>query len=510
MSRDYESPGVGYDESEEYVSRSEVYRPVVAVVGGATRGPVDVTEVKTQKKLKSIFGGSVDSDLAVWGADYILEDKCVVLFKRVMGKDASQGQAGAETDKFTFKSRYYDSSLEGAIVSLTFNTESKKVTYILKQGNKTLESYRNLSYEKSDSKYLPKFLESIGSRLIATENEEVTEINDVNLTLRGVDDGISSLVAEDYINAKGYFGNVDETEASIIIVPGVSDSKVQKEYQALSKERGDMLFLPDIPFGTTPQTALTFINAVDTDSSLAQFNNAQAAAYGPWVKVNDISRQVNVWTPPSVIAARVMVQSDNISGGCWFAAAGFSDGKGAQGKGRGVVPHAVAVEYALTKEDRDLWQGNGNVLNPIVYFKGLGIAVFGNRTTLRTDEYEEESFYTSVNIRRMANYIKRLIVNISLKKLFDPNDPLTWSSWKVELSPKLKAIKDGRGISDYKIIMDETTVTPDDIKKQQAPGIVYIKPIRALEWIPIHFIATENSVIFEDEERNEEEVYVSE
>lgn len=510
MSREYDSPGVGYDESEEYTSRSEVYSPVVAIVGGATKGPLEVTEVKTQKKFRSIFGSPVDSDYAAFGADYILEDKCVVLFKRVLGKDASQGSAGEETDKFTFKVRDYDSSLEGAVVSLTFDKENKKVDYILKKGSKTIEVFKNLSYESGNSKYLPKFLESVNSKLIATENTEVSDFNDVNLTIRGVDNGISSLAPEDYIEAAGYFGNVDETEASIIIVPGIVDSDVQKEYQALSRERGDMMYIPDIPLGTTPQTALNFINAVDSETSLAQFDNEFACAFGPWIKVNDITRKVNVWTPPSIIAARVMVQSDNRAGGCWFAAAGFSDNGDGKG-GRGVVPHAVECEYALKKEDRDAWQGNGNVLNPIVNFKGLGIAVFGNRTTLRTGEYEEESFYTSINIRRMANYIKRLIINVSLKKLFDPNDPLTWSSWKVELSPHLKRIKDGRGISDYKVIMDETTVTEEDIKKHQAPGIVYIKPIKALEWIPIHFIATESSVIFEGEEdADKEEVYVSE
>lgn len=510
MSREYESPGIGYSESEELTSRSEVNRPVIAVIGGATKGPTDVTEVRTSKALRSRFGSAVNNDYAVLGADYILEDKCVVLFKRILGKDASQGAAGAETDKFTFKVREYDSSLEGAIISLTFNAETKTVDYTLKQGTQIIEVYKKLSYDASHSKYLPKFLESVGSKLIATDNTAVTEPADANLTIRGVNNGIESIVAQDYIDALGYFGNADENEASLIIIPGVTDTEVQKACMKLVAERGDLMYIPDIPFGTTAQSALAFVNAVDEETGSIQFNHANVAVYGPWVLVNDVVRKVNVWMPPSVVATRVMVQSDNRMGGCWFAAAGFSDGGDGKG-GRGIVPRAIRCEYQLTKEDRDSWQGSGNILNPIVYFKGLGIAVFGNRTSLRTEEYEDESFYTSVNIRRMANYIKRLIINVSLKKLFDPNDPITWASWKVELSPKLKTIKDGRGIEDYKVVMDETTVSADDIKNQQAPGIVYIKPIRALEYIPINFIATESSIIFEDEtSADNEEVYVNE
>lgn len=511
MARDYESPGVGYEEQEEYGSRSEVYNPIIAIVGGATKGnPSEVVEVKSCKKLKSLFGKATDNSYAVAAADYILEEKCVVLFKRVLGSDKNKGSAGTEAeDLFTFKSRDYDSNLEGAIIALKFDKESKKVNYSLKVNGKVVESYNNLSYEKNNSKYLPKFLLMMNSPLEVGVHDTVVDPKDANLTLRGVDDGIASIKPEDYIAAAGEFGNVDDTEMGLIIVPGVTDSKVQKEYEDLARERGDVMYIPDIPFGTNPNTALAFSNAVDSDSSQTKFNNAEVCMFGPWVKVTDVSRKEDVWMPPSVIAARVFTQSDNKAGGCWFAAAGFGSAE-TDGKGRGVVPRAVACEYILTKEDRDSWLGSGNVLNPIVKFKGLGIALFGNRTTLRTEEYEDESFYTSINIRRMANYIKRIIIKISLKRLFDPNDPLTWAAWKTELNPELKKIKDGRGIEDYKIVMDETTVTEDDIKKQQAPGYVYIKPIRALEWIPIKFIATDNSVIFEDENTGDEEVYVSE
>ena len=202
-----------------------------------------------------------------------------------------------------------------------------------------------------------------------------------------------------------------------------------------------------------------------------------------------------MWAPPSVVATAVMVNSDSISGGCYVAAAGFSEG-------RGVVPHAIECEYELTKDQRDAWLGNGNVLNPIAHFKGLGIAVFGNKTTKRTPEYADESVFCSMNIRRMANYVRQLVIQVSMTELFNPNDSLTWASWKAKLNPLLKAIKDNRGIEDYKIVMDETTVTEDDVRMGKAPAIIYVKPLRALEFIAVTFAVTENGVIFTD---NQEE-----
>lgn len=493
MAREYLSPGVSYKEIEELAAGRVGYKPVIAVVGGASKGPFEATEVRSQKQLTKLYGNALDTDFAVFAAHYILEESCVVLFKRVKGTGTTLGTATSETSKFSFTTRDYDSTLNGAVISLKFNKEKKTVDYMLKVGNKVVENYINLSYEEGDDKFLPTFLESVGSKVVAAVNAEVTEVADVVLTVRGVVDGVSTLTAQDYIDAADEFSNADNIEVSVIIVPGVSDTEVQTAYANLARTRGDCVYLPDIPFGTTPETAHSFINSLDEETSSIRLDNEWVAAFGPWVKVTDIARAKDVWAPPSVIAASVIAQSDNISGGCWVAAAGFADG-------RGVVKHAVACEYELTKEDRDLWQGNGGVLNPIVYFKGLGTVIFGNKTTKRTPEYQEESVYCSLNIRRMANYIKRLVIQVSLSELFNPNDSLTWASWKAKLNPLLKVIKDGRGIEDYKIVMDETTVTEDDVRAGRAPGIIYVKPVRALEYIPITFAVTENSVIFTDSE----------
>jgi hypothetical protein len=44
--------------------------------------------------------------------------------------------------------------------------------------------------------------------------------------------------------------------------------------------------------------------------------------------------------------------------------------------------------------------------------------------------------------------------------------------------------------------MDRSTISDEDIYYGRAPGKVYIKPVHAIEWIPITFTVTHDSVIF--------------
>jgi hypothetical protein len=52
------------------------------------------------------------------------------------------------------------------------------------------------------------------------------------------------------------------------------------------------------------------------------------------------------------------------------------------------------------------------------------------------------------------------------------------------------------GLYDYKIVMDESTVTTDDINHLRCPGKVYIAPTRTAEFFDIDFIITDAGAEF--------------
>jgi hypothetical protein len=54
------------------------------------------------------------------------------------------------------------------------------------------------------------------------------------------------------------------------------------------------------------------------------------------------------------------------------------------------------------------------------------------------------------------------------------------------------------GLSDYKVVLDNTTTTPDLIDRNIMYAKVYIKPARAIEFIAIDFIITNTGASFDE------------
>jgi hypothetical protein len=54
------------------------------------------------------------------------------------------------------------------------------------------------------------------------------------------------------------------------------------------------------------------------------------------------------------------------------------------------------------------------------------------------------------------------------------------------------------GLMDYKVVLDETTTTPDMIDRNIMYAKIYLKPARSIEFIALDFIITDSGASFED------------
>ena len=88
----------------------------------------------------------------------------------------------------------------------------------------------------------------------------------------------------------------------------------------------------------------------------------------------------------------------------------------------------------------------------------------------------------------MMMQVRKTVEESTAYFVFDPNDKSTWDSWLGTITPYLDTIVIGRGFREYKIVMDETTVTDEAQDRNEMPGIVYIKPTKTAEFIPIDFV----------------------
>ena len=82
--------------------------------------------------------------------------------------------------------------------------------------------------------------------------------------------------------------------------------------------------------------------------------------------------------------------------------------------------------------------------------------------------------------------------------LFEQNVPDTWLKFKSLVEPLLSSTLAGYGITDYKLVLDESTTTPDLIDQNIMYAKIMVKPARAIEYIAIDFVITNTGASFED------------
>jgi phage tail sheath protein FI len=216
-------------------------------------------------------------------------------------------------------------------------------------------------------------------------------------------------------------------------------------------------------------------------------NNSYGAAYYPWVNIRDDINGTLLYVPPSVVALGVLANTER-SADVWFAPAGFN--RGGLSNGAGGLP-VVGVETKLTSRNRDdLYEVN---INPIASFPAEGIVVFGQKTLQAT-----QSALDRINVRRLLIFVKRGISRISSGTLFQPNVQATWNDFSSRAERFLNGVKTNFGIDDFKIVLDETTTTPDLVDRNILYAKIFIKPTRAIEFIAIDFIITRSGASFED------------
>jgi len=194
-----------------------------------------------------------------------------------------------------------------------------------------------------------------------------------------------------------------------------------------------------------------------------------------------------LWIPPSVAMVGVLASSQARSD-VWFAPAGFN--RGGLSDGAAGIP-VTGITERLVSKDRDILYESR--INPIASFPSSGIVVFGQKTL-----QERQSALDRINVRRLVIYLKKQISILSTQVLFEQNVQATWNRFKSLIEPFLANVKVQFGITDYKLILDESTTTPDLIDQNILYAKIMVKPARAIEYIAIDFVIASTGASFDD------------
>ena len=210
-------------------------------------------------------------------------------------------------------------------------------------------------------------------------------------------------------------------------------------------------------------------------------NSNYATTYANWIKVYDGVADKQVWIPFSGNAASIYARND-ANYAPWYAPAGYT---------RGIVTAVTDIAISPTQRQRD--QLYRVALNPVTQFPSEGIIVFGQKTLQR-----KPTAFDRVNVRRLFLDLEKRTRQTLKFFIFEPNTFLTRTRVVNTLTPIFENAKQTEGLYDYLIVCDERNNTSARIENNELVVDIYLKPVRAAEFILVNFYAVNNDVNFEE------------
>ena len=94
--------------------------------------------------------------------------------------------------------------------------------------------------------------------------------------------------------------------------------------------------------------------------------------------------------------------------------------------------------------------------------------------------------------------MKREISAIAAGTLFEQNVQATWNFFAARANRFLDGVKIGGGLTDFRVVLDETTTTPDLVDRNIMYAKVLLKPARSIEFIAVDFVIQRSGASFDD------------
>jgi phage tail sheath protein FI len=283
----------------------------------------------------------------------------------------------------------------------------------------------------------------------------------------------------DLTRAYDLFENEDAVDVSFLMT-GAHGTTVADEVITICETRKDCIafvspakndVVDDV--GSEANNIITTRNSL-TSSSFAFMDSGWKYQYD---KYNDVYR----WVPLNGDIAGICSRSDQTRDP-WYSPAGFN---------RGILRNVVKLAWNPTKAERDTLYSKG--VNPVVSFPGEGTMLYGDKTLL-----SRPSAFDRINVRRLFIVLQKSISRAARSSLFEFNDEFTRASFVGLVEPFLRDVQGRRGITDFRVVCDESNNTPEVIDRNEFVGDIYVKPARSINFIQLNFVAVRTGVRFDE------------
>ena len=287
--------------------------------------------------------------------------------------------------------------------------------------------------------------------------------------------------------------NKYQSMINILAVPGIRSDLVTDTVSDLVREYGLAIYIMDIP-GYDENGRRLYADSVERpqvkqttlELEMKNIDNNYVATYFPDVFATDPQTGRIVRQPASNAVLGALGLNDRMQSP-WFAPAGFS---------RGSLASVSNTTLRLAASDRDtLYEGR---INPIATLptagsnNNPGFVIFGQKNLQSTP-----SALDRVNVRRMLLELKRQIINVARRLLFEQNTPAVRSRFVSNVTPILASIQAAQGIERFRVVMDDTNNTESDRLNHRLNGRIIVVPTRSVEFIAMDFIIDQAGVTFQ-------------
>ena len=306
----------------------------------------------------------------------------------------------------------------------------------------------------------------------------------------GVDAGI--LTTGNYLSAFDLFEDKEVIEIDFLIAPGMTtrsdQTTVVNDLIAIAEARKDCIVISgparnDIANVYSDASIVTNLVATAATFTRSSFNTVA----GNYLKVYDKYNDKFIDIPANSSMAGLMAETDRTAAP-WFSPAGTR---------RGQLLGVTGLVFNPNKARRDTLYKSG--VNPIINLAGQpdltrsSILLFGDKTGLA-----RPSAFDRINVRRLFLTIERAIARAAQNVLFEFNDEFSRAEFVNIIEPVLRDVKGRRGITDFRIIADETVNTAAVVDRNEFIANIFIKPARSINFITLNFVAARTGISFEE------------
>ena len=298
---------------------------------------------------------------------------------------------------------------------------------------------------------------------------------------------VSSLTTGNILSGFDLFEDKDQVEIDFLIAPSMASrsdtttvvndlvttaASLRKDCVVVaSPARTDVVNVTNA--ATAVSNVVTTANTFTTSSYLFVDNN--------YLKVYDKFNDQFINIAAASSTAGLMAATD-LNRAAWFSPAGSR---------RGQYLGITSIAYTPTKSQRDtLYKAQ---VNPIANIPGAGVVLFGDKTKLA-----RPSAFDRINVRRLFLVLERAIARAAEQVLFEFNDEFTRAEFVNIVEPVLREVKGRRGITDFRVVADETNNTPAVIDRNEFIASIFIKPARSINYVTLNFVAVRTGVDFEE------------